>query len=260
MFRHGPVQAEWPLPTPICRALNRPMNLILLQPEAWVDDTHVAIRDSRRLRHLIDVHRAAPGDSLTVGRLDGLMGRGELLSLNETEAVFQVTLDREPPAPLPVHLLLALPRPRMLARTLEHVSALGVKRVTLMQTRRVEKSYWQSPELKPDKIHQHLLLGLEQARDTRLPEITLETRFKPFVEDRLPLLLDGQRGLLAHPGLAQECPRAITDPTVLAIGPEGGFVDYEVDKLLEMGFEGIHLGERILRVETAVTALLARLF
>lgn len=236
------------------------MNLILLQPDEWLDDTHATVRDPRRLRHLVDVHRATPGDSLTVGTLDGLMGRGELLALSDGEARFRVTLDREPPAPLPVHLLLALPRPRMLARTLEHVSALGVKRVTLMHTRRVEKSYWQSPELKPEKIRQHLLLGLEQARDTRLPEITLETRFRPFVEDRLPALLEGRRRLLAHPGLAQACPRAITEPTLLAIGPEGGFVDYEVERFLELGFEGIHLGERILRVETAVTALLARLF
>lgn len=236
------------------------MNLILLQPEDWVNETHACIRDSRRLRHLGEVHRAAVGDTLTVGALDGLMGRGELLALDGSEAHFRVTLDREPPAPLPVHLLLALPRPRMLARTLEHVSALGVKRLTLMHTRRVEKSYWQSPELKPEKIRQHLLLGLEQARDTRLPDIDFETRFKPFVEDRLPALLEGRRGLLAHPGLALACPRAISEPTLLAIGPEGGFVDYEIEKLLEMGFEGIHLGERILRVETAVTALLSRLF
>ncbi|WP_110655305.1 16S rRNA (uracil(1498)-N(3))-methyltransferase [Salinicola halimionae] len=236
------------------------MNLILLQPEEWENDTHATIRDPRRLHHLREVHRAEPGDTLTVGALEGLMGRGELLSLSDTEAKFRIVLDREPPVPLPVHLLLALPRPRMLARTLEHVSALGVKRVTLMHTRRVEKSYWQSPELKPEKIRQHLLLGLEQARDTRLPEITLENRFKPFVEDRLPALLEGQRGLLAHPGRSQECPRGISDPTLLAIGPEGGFVDYEVEKFLELGFEGIHLGERILRVETAVTALLSRLF
>ncbi|MDF3918387.1 MULTISPECIES: 16S rRNA (uracil(1498)-N(3))-methyltransferase [Salinicola] len=236
------------------------MNLILLQPEDWANDTHACLRDPRRLHHLREVHRAAPGDCLTVGALDGLIGRGELLSLTDTAAQFRVTLDREPPAPLPVHLLLALPRPRMLARTLEHVSALGVKRVTLMHTRRVEKSYWQSPELKPEKIRQHLLLGLEQARDTRLPEIAFETRFKPFVEDRLPAMLADHRGLLAHPGLAQACPRGISDATLLAIGPEGGFVDYEVEKFLELGFEGIHLGERILRVETAVTALLSRLF
>lgn len=236
------------------------MNLILLEPEDWMDENHACVRDTRRLRHLSDIHHAAPGDRLTVGALDGQLGHGELLSLTPLEARFRVTLEREPPSPLPVHLLLALPRPRMLARTLEHIAALGVKRLTLLHTRRVEKSYWQSPELRPDKIRQHLLLGLEQARDTHLPEITLEPRFKPFIEDRLPALMAGRRALLAHPGMDMACPRGIDTPTLLAIGPEGGFIDYEVERLLGLGFEGVHLGERILRVETAVTALLARLF
>ncbi len=158
-----------------------------------------------------------------------------------------------------MHLVLALPRPRMLARTLEHVTALGVKQITLLHTRRVEKSYWQSPELTPAKIHDHLVLGLEQARDTVLPTVVCESRFKPFVEDRLPGLLAGKQGLLAHPGMAEPCPRGIEQPSVLLVGPEGGFIPYEVECLLAAGCRGIHLGARILRVETAVTALLARL-
>ncbi|WP_224416448.1 16S rRNA (uracil(1498)-N(3))-methyltransferase, partial [Modicisalibacter tunisiensis] len=169
-------------------------------------------------------------------------------------------LDQPPPAALPVHLVLALPRPRMLARTLEHVTALGVKQLTLLHTRRVEKSYWQSPELDPARIHDHLVLGLEQAGDTMLPTVTVERRFRPFVEDRLPALLDGRRGLLAHPGMPDPCPRGLSEPCTLLVGPEGGFIPYEVERLREAGCEGIHLGERILRVETAVTALLARLF
>ncbi|GAB2791312.1 16S rRNA (uracil(1498)-N(3))-methyltransferase [Halomonas shantousis] len=236
------------------------MNLILLSPDDLLDTHHARIHDPRRLRHLRDVHRAAPGDELTLGLVGGAMGRGRLLSLEASHAEFEVTLDQPPPPPLPVHLLLALPRPRMLARTLEHVTALGVKQLTLLHTRRVEKSYWQSPELRPEKMREHLVLGLEQARDTVLPEIHVETRFKPFMEDRLPSLLEGRRGLLAHPGMAGQCPRGLQEPAVLAVGPEGGFIAYEVEAFLAQGFEGVHLGSRILRVETAVTALLARLF
>ncbi len=130
----------------------------------------------------------------------------------------------------------------------------------LLHTRRVEKSYWQSPELDPAKIHEHLVLGLEQARDTVLPEVNLAKGFRPFVEERLPKLLEGRRGLVAHPGMAQACPTGLEAPTVLFIGPEGGFIPFEVERLLAAGCEGIHLGPRILRVETAVVALLARLF
>ncbi|GKW48545.1 16S rRNA (uracil(1498)-N(3))-methyltransferase [Halomonas sp. NCCP-2165] len=236
------------------------MNLILLAPEDLHAPHLARVRDPRRLRHLKEVHRAAPGDELTLGVLGGGIGRGRLLSLEAEEARFEVdTLDQAPPAALDIELVLALPRPRMLARSLEHVTALGVKRLTLLHTRRVEKSYWQSPELRPEKIHEHLILGLEQARDTRLPEIELATRFKPFVEDLLPGRLAARRGLVAHPGMEQACPRGLTEPALLVVGPEGGLIPYEVEQLQAAGCEGIHLGERILRVETAVVALLARL-
>jgi len=237
------------------------MNLILLSPDDIEDGRLARVRDPRRLAHLREVHRASPGDLLTLGIEGGKIGRGELLALGDDEALFNVAgLDQAPPPALPVHLVLALPRPRMLARTLEHVTALGVKHITLLNTRRVEKSYWQSPELGEEKIHRHLVLGLEQARDTRLPEVVLAKGFRPFVEERLPGLLAKRRGLVAHPGLPGDCPRHLDEPVLLLVGPEGGFIPWEVERLLATGCEGIHLGPRILRVETAVTALLARLF
>ncbi|MDI5892995.1 16S rRNA (uracil(1498)-N(3))-methyltransferase [Halomonas rhizosphaerae] len=237
------------------------MNLILLSADDIENDRLARVRDPRRLAHLREVHRASPGDILTLGIEGGHLGRGELLALDDGEALFDVAaLDQAPPPALPVHLVLALPRPRMLARTLEHVTALGVKHITLLNTRRVEKSYWQSPELGEEKIHRHLVLGLEQARDTQLPVVVLAKGFRPFVEERLPGLLEDRRGLVAHPGLPGDCPRALDEPVLLLVGPEGGFIPWEVQKLLSAGCEGIHLGPRILRVETAVTALLARLF
>lgn len=243
------------------------MNLILVAPSDIITSgsspsLEVRITDQRRLRHLRDVHRANIGDSFNMGILNGDMGRGTLMALSDQEAHFELTLSTPPPSALPLHLILALPRPRMLARTLENITALGVKQVTLLNTRRVEKSYWQSPELAREKIDQHLWLGLEQTCDTRWPEITLAPLFKPFVEDSLPMLLKGRRGLLAHPHTDQECPRGLTqdEPTVLAIGPEGGFIPYEVEQLTAAGLAPVHIGPRILRVETAVVALLARLY
>ncbi|RYZ96209.1 MAG: 16S rRNA (uracil(1498)-N(3))-methyltransferase, partial [Moraxellaceae bacterium] len=44
------------------------------------------------------------------------------------------------------------------------------------------------------------------------------------------------------------------------IGPEGGFIPYEIDLLNKQGFEVVNLGERIMRVETVVPYLLGRLF
>ena len=93
-----------------------------------------------------------------------------------------------------------------------------------------------------------------------LPEIVIEKRFKPFVEDRLPQLVEGTLGLVGHPGDYPDCPRGLSEPVTLAIGPEGGWIPYEIDLLAKAGLQPVQLGARILRVETAVTALLARLF
>ena len=235
------------------------MNLLLLEEADFIAADRVILRD-RRLVHMQEVHRAAVGDSLRVGRVGGLMGTARLLRLEAGEAELQVAFEQPPPAKLPLTLLLALPRPKMLRRVLQTVAAMGVPKVVLVNSYRVEKSFWQTPFLEPAAIREQLILGLEQARDTVLPEIIIEKRFKPFVEDRLPAMTEGTLGLIGHPGDYPACPRGLDAPVTLAIGPEGGWIPYEVDLLVKAGLQPVQLGARILRVETAVTALLARLF
>jgi len=235
------------------------MNLLLLEEADFIAADRVVLRD-RRLTHMQEVHRSEVGDSLRVGRINGLMGSAELLRLEAGEAELRVTLDQTPPAKLPLTLVLALPRPKMLRRVFQTVATMGVSKVILVNSYRVEKSFWQTPFLEPKAIRENLILGLEQARDTVLPDIIIEKRFKPFVEDRLPAITEGTLGLVGHPGNYPECPRALSEPVTLAIGPEGGWIPYEIELLGKSGLQPVQLGERILRVETAVTALLARLF
>lgn len=235
------------------------MNLLLLESQHFIDERHVEL-NQRQLRHVLEVHQANEGDELRVGMINGNVGTGVITHLTTEKMRLEVDLVLPSPAALPLTVLLALPRPKMLKRSLQHLTALGVKKIILMNSYRVEKSFWQSPWLRPEKIREQLILGLEQARDTVLPEVILEKRFKPFVEDRLPALMDGKRGLVAHPVGGECCPHQITEPAVLAIGPEGGFIEYEVDKLEQAGFQRIHLGSRILRVETAVTAIVSKLY
>ena len=235
------------------------MNLILLYTSDFIDEQTVTISD-RRFHHIRGVHQPEPGEILKVGLLNGERGNGEVISLSESEIRLRVTLDCAAPTPLPLKLVLALPRPKMMKRTLQTVSAMGAKEIYLINSYRVDKSYWSTPLLQPEKIREQLLLGLEQAGDTVMPEVHLRKRFKPFVEDELPAISQDTRALVAHPYHAEPCPAESVEPTTLAIGPEGGFIAYEVEKLKECGFTAIHIGERILRVENAVPVLLARLF
>ncbi len=188
------------------------------------------------------------------------MGSAEVLHLEAGEAQLQVSLDQPPPTKLPLTLILALPRPKMLRRVFQTIATMGVPKLVLVNSYRVEKSFWQTPFLEPEAIREQLILGLEQTRDTMLPEVIIEKRFKPFVEDRLPAISADTLGLVGHPGSYPACPRAVDAPVTLAIGPEGGWIPYEIDLLGKSGLQPVQLGERILRVETAVTALLARLF
>lgn len=235
------------------------MNLILLFPEDFVDDQRVVL-SGRRLEHVSNVHRAAVGDALIVGVANGRIGRGEITRLDASALEMRVTLTADVPPPLPLTLVLALPRPKVLNRVIAGATSLGVKRIYLINAWRVEKSYWKSPRLSDENLLAQRILGLEQARDTALPAIELRRFFRPFVEDELPAIARDSLALAAHPTATTECPRNVARPVTLAIGPEGGFIEEEIASLQRVGFTPVALGPRILRVETAVTAILGRLF
>ncbi|MCB1689356.1 MAG: 16S rRNA (uracil(1498)-N(3))-methyltransferase [Halioglobus sp.] len=235
------------------------MNLLLFTEADRLDANSITVYD-RRLQHLRQVHRASAGDTLRVGEIDGLMGEAEILTIGKEAAVLAVSLDQPPPPKLPLTLVLALPRPKMLRRILRNVAELGVAELHLINSYRVEKSYWQSPVLADATVREYLLQGLEQSRDTRLPRVHYHRRFKPFVEDSLPAILAEKHALLAQPGEYPPCPRVTNGECLLVIGPEGGFIPYEVTQLQDAGCEAVSLGARILRVENAVTSVLGRLF
>jgi RsmE family RNA methyltransferase len=234
------------------------MNLILLFPDDFRSDSRVQLT-GRRFVHVKTVHRAKLGDTLTVGVAGGKVGRGVITRLDDSVEL-EVTLDTDPPPPLPLTLVLALPRPKVLNRVIAGVTSLGVKRIVLINAWRVEKSYWKSPRMSEENLLAQRLLGLEQARDTIIPIIETKRFFRSFVEEELPQIASGTRALVAHPGAAIKAPCAVTQPVTLVIGPEGGFIDQELASLTAIGFTPVNLGPRILRVETAVAAVIGRLF
>lgn len=235
------------------------MNLLLINQDDLITTNRARI-SGRRLQHMLNVHRVKIGDTLKAGLLNGAMGKAVVTSLNNSVAEVVLDLCETPPKPLPLTLILALPRPKMLRRIMQAATSMGVKNFYLINSYRVEKSYWQSPLLTSNALRESLTLGLEQGCDTQLPKVHLRKYFKPFAEDELSQLVAGKVALIAHPTVKTRCPTDIRTPSILAVGPEGGFIPYEVNKLQDCGFDAVTLGARILRVETAIPALLARLY
>ena len=187
------------------------------------------------------------------------MGGGRVLAAAAGEVTLAVEVGGEaPPAPS-VDLIVGLPRPAMLHRVLQTAAAMGVGRLDLTAAWRVEKSFFSSPSLAEDAIRRHLLLGAEQGMTTRLPEVRLRRLLVPFVRE-LEGRLDPPHRLLAHPGapLLEEVFPPAPGRIEIAIGPEGGWIDREVETFRRAGFVPFSLGPWILRVETAVTAALAQ--
>ena len=233
------------------------MNLLLFSAADRISDDSICVKD-RRLHHLNNVLRSNTGDRIRVGELGGRIGEGEIRSLDDSSAVLRVQLSETPPPKLPLILVLALPRPKMLRRILRTTAEMGVAELHLIHSYRVEKSYWQTPALSETAVTGYLLEGLAQARDTVLPRVLQHRRFKPFVEDELPALGSRRRMTLLHPGQNPSFAPGNGQACLVVIGPEGGFIPYEVEHLRAAGCELASLGDRILRVESAVTAMLGR--
>lgn len=236
------------------------MNCLLIESDELDPATGRVRLEGRRRRHAEEVLRARVGETLRVGLIGGRLGTGRIIALDRERLELDVALEEDPPSKRPLYLVLALPRPPVFRRLLATIASLGVERLLVAGTARTEKSFWQSHVLDEAEIRERLLLGLEQSRDTVLPEVTVQRYFEPLVSEVLPYWVRDRRALLAHPSADAQCPHDVGQPVTLFVGPEGGFLDFEVERLRGIGFEPVALGERILRVEPVVPMLVGRLF
>ncbi len=165
-----------------------------------------------------------------------------------------------PPVP-PVDVLLALPRPKVMRRLWAPLAALGVGRIVLTNAARVERHYFDTHVLEVGTYRPLLIEGLQQARDTRVPVVSIHRQFRVLVEDELDRLCPQRARLVAQPGAARPPGDVLQthagERVLLAIGPEGGWNDFELGLLDAHGFRAVSLGPRVLRTDTACVALLA---
>ena len=239
------------------------MNLILLEPTELGDSGEVTLSGTRA-DHLRNVLRVEPGDRIRVGVVNGPIGTATVDRITVDAVALQCTLDPAVPPRPRVDLLLALPRPKVMRRLWAQIAALGVGRIILTNAARVERDYFDAHVLRPDSYGPLLIEGLQQARDTRRPEVTIHKQFRILVEDELNRLCPSGLRLVADPSATATAASFVSglgghtgERILLAVGPEGGWNDFETALLHAHGFESIGIGPRTLRTDTACVALLA---
>ncbi|AAZ19396.1 conserved hypothetical protein [Psychrobacter arcticus 273-4] len=244
------------------------MNCILL-PAANFSKNSAHINAAAQIAHINQVLGAKVGDTLRIGQLEGNLGNAIIADIAPERILLdEVNLTTAPPPKLNLTLVLALPRPKVLRRLIMDMTALGVRDIILINSYRTQKSYWQSPML--SRLDEFVLEGLQQGVDTVAPRISLQKRFKPFVEDKLAQLITN-RAIVAHPYGALSFSQYIQQqlessesshrsllPSMVFIGAEGGWIDYEIELLTTQGCQTVHIGARILRTESAVNAILGQ--
>ncbi|QIO04641.1 16S rRNA (uracil(1498)-N(3))-methyltransferase [Acinetobacter shaoyimingii] len=234
------------------------MNIVLLDPRQTESEIW-SITSARQLEHLHTHLDVKAGDTLKVGIKNGKRYLTKIVEISETAICVKPIQEESVPAKLPVTLIVAMPRPKVLRRLIMDSVTLGVEKIILLHSYRVDKSYWQTPFLQ--QLDQYVTLGLEQAGDTIAPQIEIYKRFKPFVEDVLPTMIsDNKPAFVAHPYAEKVMPFAIDHACTLLIGPEGGYIPYEIDLLRKNGCQAVSLGSRIIRTETVIPYVLGRLF
>ena len=235
------------------------MNLLLIDPGELRSDGTCVIAD-RRMHHLRTVLGVEVGSTVRAGVLGGALGTGEVIAIDSDGITLRLALTNSPSRPLDVELLLAVPRPKVITRTIEIAASFGVRRIDLTNAWRVDKSYLSSPRLDPVALTLAARFGAEQGGTTYLPEIALHDRLMARLDSRFASPDAAELRLIAHPN-APPIETVVTTrmPTVLAIGPEGGWIERELETFVGRGFRPVSLGAPILRVEAAVASALGQL-
>lgn len=223
----------------------------------------VAVIKGAELHHLSSVLRFKEGDKLTVFDGKGAEYIAYIEVLEKRMALLRllkkIEVKREPA--LKIVLAQGIPKAEKMDFIIQKAAEIGISGIIPIITSR------SIPDLRGDKavkkVERWQKIATEaskQCRRTCIPEVRSVTPFSDFLNHPfkgLKLILwegESERKI-------RDLKELISKDILIAIGPEGGFSEEEVEKTKKVNFISISLGERVLRVETAsISALSILLF
>ncbi len=224
---------------------------------ALAEGTVVALPEDA-VAHLVRVLRLGLGDPVTLFNGDGFDYPAKICSLSRKAAEVQVLGQRGVDNESRLHLTLAqgIARGEKMDLIVQKATELGVIRIAPVITERTEVRL-DSERAAKRLLHWRgvVVAACEQSGRARVPEVMEPQTLANFVGDTSPglrFILDP----LAEKGIADADIKP-GQPVTLLIGPEGGLSERDRLVLRAAGYQGLRLGPRILRTETAGLAALA---
>ena len=219
--------------------------------ETPIDGDHATL-DGSEAHHLLHVLRASPGTEVTLFDGSGCEFDAEVTACKRSTVELAITARREVDRELPHPLVLgvSLPKGDRQRWIVEKSVELGVTRLVPLVTERSEKQGG-------DKLGRYVIEASKQCGRNRLMEIAEPMRWSDWLAQHDDSVK--ARHWVAHPAGIQPTAAKLAErrPTLVAIGPEGGLSDGEVEAAAAAGWDVVGLGERILRIETAALGLVA---
>lgn len=218
--------------------------------------------------HMLHVMRASVGDSVTLFDGSGAEFTAQVDSLARSAVTLRVTQRREIDRELPISVTVgvALPKGDRQRWLIEKLTELGVTMLVPLET---ERGVARPATSALERLRRNVVEACKQCGRNRLMTIGEPRPLREWLTDSQGTSAENAiprggaqievRRLVAHPsGIPlQQIDVVRPLPTMLAVGPEGGFTGSETTAAADAGWQVVDLGPRILRVETAAIALAA---
>lgn len=206
--------------------------------------------------HLLHVLRAKVGDTVTLFDDSGAEFTAEVTGRGRAEVELRVTARHEVDRELPIELTVAvaLPKGERQKWLVEKLVELGVTALVPLVT---ERSVAVPSAGAVGRLERSVIEASKQCGRNRLMRISPAAAWREYVSSATA---DGaSRRWIALPGGGSLKWKNLDErlPTCLAIGPEGGWTDGEIQVAVDADWMPVDLGPRILRVETAAVALVS---
>lgn len=209
--------------------------------------------DGPEAHHLATVCRLRPGDAVCLFNGDGCEYPARVTQIARRQISLEIVGVEKPERELSFVLEVAAPLPKgdRGQFLVEKLTELGVTSFVPLVCQR---SNLHPRECKRDKLERYVIEASKQCGRNVLMRIDELTKWADYCVRVNP----GELRLLAHPSQAANLASVSQQPSRIAVGPEGGFTDEEVALAIANGWQGVSLGPRILRVETAAILMVSR--